>query len=504
MKILFAASEAVPFIKTGGLGEVVGALSAALKTAGHDVRLVLPKYRGMNRDIPSLTLLPFELKIPIGTGEIPVRVFEAVFSPRFRAYLVDSPAHFDRDGVYGELGGREFPDNDLRFILLSHAVLKIAKAVGFRPDVVHTHDWQTGLVPVFLKTLYRSDPFFKPSSSVFSIHNIAYQGVFPKETLGAANLPWSEFTAEKLEFYDRVNFLKAGLAYAHVISTVSPSYALETQREDFGVGLDGFLKRRAGDYFGILNGLDTAYWNPLRDPHLVRSYSAKKMIGRAACREDLQRNAGLELDTRAPVLGMVSRLDPQKGFDILLDILEDFIGEGCQAVFLGMGSPVYQAALRTLQRKYPGRVSVTTEFNEPLAHKIYGGADLFLMPSRFEPCGLGQMIALRYGAVPVVTPTGGLKDTVIPVSSDGGDGVGFVADRVDTWAYRSALQRAVRLFREQPDAWRALVQRGMALSFDWKESVRRYVDIYRLAQSKKRVELFVPSPPTGLRRSDGN
>ncbi|MBK8576410.1 MAG: glycosyltransferase [Elusimicrobia bacterium] len=223
----------------------------------------------------------------------------------------------------------------------------------------------------------------------------------------------------------------------------------------------------------------------------------KNGSARSVCREDLQRCAGLEVDARAPLFGMVSRLDPQKGFDILLDILDDFIGEGCQAVFLGMGSPVFQSALRTLQRKYSGRVSVTTDFNEPLAHKIYGGVDLFLMPSRFEPCGLGQMIALRYGAVPVVTPTGGLKDTVVPVTADSGDGVGFVADRVDTWAYRSALQRAVRLFREQPDAWRALVQRGMALSFDWKESVRRYLDLYRFAQSKKRVESFVEAPRKG-------
>jgi starch synthase len=497
MKILFAASEAVPFIKTGGLGEVVGALSASLKTAGHDVRVVIPKYRGLHRVVPPLTLLPFELKIPIGAGESVVRIHEAVFSSRLRFYLVDSPPHFDREGIYGEAGGREFPDNDIRFILLSRAALEISRRVGFRPDVVHTHDWQTGLVPALLATTYRSDPFFKSTASIFSIHNIAFQGVFPKETLGVANLPWSEFTADKLEFYDRVNFLKAGLAYAHVISTVSPTYAVETQREDFGVGLDGFLKRRAVDYFGILNGVDTRYWNPLRDPHLTQGYSAKRLSGRAACREDLQRTAGLDVDARSPLLGMVSRLDAQKGFDILLDILGDFIGEGCQAVFLGMGSPVFQAALRTLQREYPGRVSVTTDFNEPLAHKIYGGADIFLMPSRFEPCGLGQMIALRYGAVPVVTPTGGLKDTVIPVSADGGDGVGFVADRVDTWAYRSALQRAVRLFREQPDAWRALVQRGMALSFDWKESVRRYLDLYRLAQSKKRVESFANAPLKG-------
>jgi len=487
VKILFAASEAVPFIKTGGLGEVVGALSSALKSAGQDERLILPKYRGIGKDIPPLTKLSLDLKISLGNEEFAIQVFESVFSPRLKAYLVDSPFHFDRDGIYGDPQGGEFSDNDRRFILLSQAALKITKAVGFRPDIIHTHDWQTGLVPVFLSTQYQNDPFFKSCASVFTIHNIAYQGIFSKDTLGTAHLSWTEFTPDKLEFYDQVNFLTAGLAYAQVISTVSPTYAKETQQEAFGVGLDGFLKHRANDYFGIINGLDTRYWNPQKDPFLARSYSSKKWAPRAECREDLQRTAGLELDRRAPLLGMVSRLDVQKGFDILLDILDDFMGEGCQAVFLGMGNPVYQAALRTLQRKYPGRMSVTTDFNEPLAHKIYGGSDIFLMPSRFEPCGLGQMIALRYGAVPVVTPTGGLKDTVAPVSTDGRAGVGFVADRTDTGAYRNVLERAVKLFREEPGTWKALVQRGMGLSFDWKNSVQRYLDLYQLAQSKKRL-----------------
>jgi starch synthase len=440
MKILFAASEAVPFIKTGGLGDVVGALSAALKRAGHDVRIVLPKYRSLRADLPPLTLLPFPIRVPIGGSEQTVRVYEATFAPRLRAYLVDSPAHFDRDGVYGEPGGRDFPDNDIRFILLSRAALEIAKAVAFRPDVVHAHDWQTGLVPALLATAYRSDSFFIPTASVFSIHNIAYQGVFPKETLGLAGLPWSEFTPDKIEFYDRVNFLKAGMAYAHVLSTVSPSYALETQTEEFGAGLDGFLRGRGKDYAGVLNGLDTTLWNPARDPLLSRRYTARSLGPRVVCREDLQRTVGLETDPRAPILAMVSRLDPQKGFDMLLDLLEEFVDDGCQAVFLGQGSRVYQAALRTLARKYKGRVSATTEFDEALAHKIYGGADLFLMPSRFEPCGLGQMIGLRYGAVPVVTPTGGLKDTVSPASPDGSVGVGFVAERVDTAAEAAAVE----------------------------------------------------------------
>ncbi|MBL8023347.1 MAG: glycogen synthase GlgA [Elusimicrobia bacterium] len=487
MRILFTASEAVPFIKTGGLGDVVGALSVALKSAGHDVRLVLPYYRGISSDFPPLTLLPFSLRVPLGDGAVLVRVYEATFSARYRVYLVDSPDHFDRDGVYGEPGVSEFFDNDNRFIVLSRATLEIAKTVGFRPDIIHAHDWQTGLVPALLKTVYRDDPFFLPTASVFSIHNIAYQGIYPKQTLLKAGLGWPEFTPDKIEFYDQVNFLKAGIAYAHLVSTVSPSYAAETQRGEFGVGLDGFLRTRSSEYFGVLNGLDTRYWNPRQDPFLLRRYSPKTLSGRVACREDLQRGSGLDVDPKAPLFGMVSRLDPQKGIDILLAILEDFLSDGCQAVFLGQGNPGYQASLLTLQRKYPGRVSVSTDFNEPLAHKIYGGADIFLMPSRFEPCGLGQMIALRYGAVPVVNPTGGLLDTVAPVSEDGAKGVGFVADRVETGSYRSALQTAVRFLRTNPQGWRALVRRGMELSFDWKESVRHYVDLYRLAQSKKRA-----------------
>jgi starch synthase len=343
-------------------------------------------------------------------------------------------------------------------------------------------------VPAFLATTYRSDPFFLLTASLFSIHNIAYQGIYPKETLLKAGLGWGEFTPNKMEFYDQVNFLKAGMAYAHIVSTVSPSYAVETQRGEFGVGLDGFLRSRSSDYYGVLNGLDTRYWNPQRDPHLVRGYSSKTLARRLDCREDLQRTTGLDVDPKAPLFGMVSRIDPQKGFDLLLDVLEDFLGDGCQAVFLGQGNPVYQASLMTLQRKFPGRVSVSTDFNEPLAHKIYGGSDIFLMPSRFEPCGLGQMIALRYGAVPVVTPTGGLNDTVVPVSADRKGGVGFVAERVDPGAYRLALQEAVRFLRENPKGWGSLMQRGMALHFDWKDSVKRYLELYRLAQSKNRSQ----------------
>ncbi|MBK8871402.1 MAG: glycogen synthase [Elusimicrobia bacterium] len=337
MKIVFAASEAVPFIKTGGLGEVVGALSAALARSGHDVRVVIPKYRSLSLSAPAGVAVG-TVRIPLGAAEIPVTMEEVALSPRCRAWLVDSPAHFDREGVYVDSEGREFGDNDARFVLLARAVLEFPKTMGFRPDIIHAHDWQTGLVPAYLHLAARHDPFFSKTASVFSIHNIAFQGVFPKETLACARLPWTEFTAEKIEFYDRVNFLKAGLAYAQVLSTVSPTYALETQREEFGVGLDGFLKRRADHYFGILNGIDLRLWNPAQDPHLAQKFSAKSLAGRTVCRADLQRAAGLQEDPRAPLLGMVSRLDSQKGLIFCWTSWSSFFRTDAKLFFSGRGA----------------------------------------------------------------------------------------------------------------------------------------------------------------------
>ncbi|MBL0350632.1 MAG: glycogen synthase GlgA [Elusimicrobia bacterium] len=491
MKILFAASEAVPFCKTGGLGDVVGALAEALKTRGHDVRLVLPHYCPPGSDDEPPGSGPLSLTIPVDGRDHPVRVWETRFGPDVPAYLIDSPGHFAREGLYRDSRGVDYADNDRRYILFCRAALETARAVGFAPDVVHAHDWQTGLLPTYLATLYRDDPFFKNTATVFSIHNIAYQGHFPKETLLAAGLDWSWFTADRLEYFDGFNFLKAALVTADVLSTVSPTYAAEVQSgEEFGRGMEGVLQTRSRDFFGVLNGIDNALWNPAVDAMIARPFTARALRGRAECKRDLQRQTGLTEDEKAPLLGMVSRLDPQKGFDILLDVLEPFVEEGAQAVFLGQGSPVYQATLRTLSRKHPGRVASSTDFNETLAHKIYAGADIFLMPSRFEPCGLGQMIALRYGAVPVVTPTGGLKDTVIPVSRDGKKGDGFVAAATETAAYRRALETAVDRFRRDPAGWKRILKRGMARAFDWADSVPKYEDLYRraLAHRTERVE----------------
>jgi len=480
MKILFAASETVPFIKTGGLGDVVGSLGQALARSGHDVRIVFPFYQSVKDPRGLLKGPTFPVRVPSSVGDQWAVVHEAKLSSRLRYYALNVPHLFDRPGVYADETGHDFPDNDSRFIFLSRAALEIARTLRWAPDIVHAHDWQTGLLPVYLSTLYKNDPLFKKTGSVFSIHNLAYQGVFPKETLLTAGFSWTEFTKEKLEYYDRVNFLKGGISYAKQVNTVSPTYAAEIKTEAFGQGLDGLLRLRENAFRGILNGLDTETWNPAKDPFLAKTYTAGSLKKRSVCRKDLQQTVGLALDETAPLLGMVSRLDAQKGFDVLLDIMDAFVEQGCQAVFLGSGHRVYQSALATLARKHPGRVSASSEFNETLAHKIYGGSDIFLMPSRFEPCGLGQMIALRYGAVPVVTPTGGLKDTVTPMGPHA-DGVGFVADRVDTPAYRDALWRAVHFFKGFPKQWRALQKRGMAQNFEWYASAQRYESLYKMS-----------------------
>ncbi len=484
MKILFAASEAVPFCKTGGLADVVGALVPALKARRHDARLILPKYRSIDPVRFGLKQLDAAIRVPFGDSFEAATLWEGRIG-RAPAYFVDCPKFFDRPGLYGE-GGADYADNDERFILFSRAVLEAAKAIDFRPDIFHCHDWQTGLVSAYLETLYRYDAFFAKTSSLFTIHNIAYQGIFSKDSLFLAGFSWADFTPEKLEFYDQVNFLKAGLVYAQVLNTVSPTYAREIQSDPlFGCGLEGVLKARSKELFGVLNGLDVKVWDPATDIHLSKPFSSRRPDGRAECKNDLQRLCGLGEDPAAPLIGMVTRLDVQKGVDLALLVIERFISEGAQFVVLGQGDKTLKAGLELLAKQYPGRVHYSSDFNEPLAHKIYGGADIFLMPSRFEPCGLSQMISLRYGTIPVVTPTGGLIDTVSDYTLDPAKGLGFMTEDASATALSRSLAEAVALLRARPKEWRELQRRGMARDFSWKVSIPKYVELYRRALEKK-------------------
>ncbi|MCM2305536.1 MAG: glycogen synthase [Elusimicrobia bacterium] len=477
MKILVAASEAVPFCKTGGLADVVGALTQRLGALGHDVCLFLPKYRAV-RAASLEGGIAHPIKVPLSGGSADVGL-SFLHRRGVSVYFVDYPLYVDREGLYGN-AGKDHEDNDRRFALFSRAVLEGAKAIGFKPDVIHIHDWQTGLVAAHLKRHYKNDPHFAGTGCVFTIHNMAYQGNFPRAALEAGGFGPEDWSSEGLEYYGQVSYLKAGIVHADKLTTVSAAYAREIQESpDRGFGLEGLLSRRSKDLRGILNGIDLETWDPSRDASLPRRYSpSDAAAGKAACKEALQRECGLEARGDRPLIGVVSRLDYQKGLDIALSALESRL-DRCQLVMLGTGDPSLTEMFAALERRRTGSVHFHRSFDEPFAHRIYAAADLFLMPSRFEPCGLGQMIAMRYGAIPVVSRTGGLIDTVFEEPRGGRAANGFLSKPGDGEDLARALDRAMAEFGRP--AWSARVSAAMAGDFSWDRSVELYLDIFREA-----------------------
>lgn len=485
MNILFASSESVPYVKTGGLADVVGALTEVLALQKHDVVLILPLYRRTRDQFGFLQQLDLKLKIPMGDGSAMIRVWESPAGKGVRVLFVDSVV-FDRNGIYGDTPADAYHDNDYRYGLFSRAVLEVTKAISFRPDIIHCHDWQTGLVPAYLKYVYAQDSFFKNSASVFTIHNMAYQGVFPASALGLLGLPGSAFQPKEMEFYGQLSTLKAGLVYADGITTVSPTYATEVSSDPaYGCGLEGVLQERRAHFEGILNGLDVASWNPQTDTQIKEQFSKSSVAGRTLCKADLQRTMGVPVDTRVPVMGFIARLDYQKGVDIMIKSIHKALKDGAQLTSLGQGNPQYLEGLNDLVRRFPKQVSHETAFAEPLAHKIYAGSDIFLMPSRYEPCGLSQMIAMRYGAVPVVTPTGGLLDTV--VAHPDPKSTGFISAHTSEAAFAQSIDDALAALKKKT-VWAALQKRGMAKDFSWKLSSKTYIAFYDSLLKKRRLE----------------
>ncbi|MDE2142078.1 MAG: glycogen synthase GlgA [Elusimicrobia bacterium] len=476
MKILFVASEAVPFCKTGGLADVVGTLAQKLGAAGHDVCMFLPKYRAVRApQLEEGQARPLRVTMAGGEYEIGLRFLHR---RAVTTYFVDYPSFFDRDGLYG-VSGRDHEDNDRRFALFCAAALEGAKAVGFKPDVIHAHDWQAGPVCTHLKRRYASDPHFAGARSVFTVHNMAYQGLFPRAALEPAGFLAEDWTTDGLEYYGQVSYLKAGLAYADKITTVSPTYAREIQGSEHGFGFEGLLTRRAKDLRGVLNGLDTEVWDPSRDSSLPRRYGAEDAAsGKAACKEALQRECGLEVRADQALIGVVSRLDYQKGLDLAIPAVEARL-DSAQFVVLGTGDPALTEQLAALERRHPGRVHFHRQFDESFAHRVYAASDIFLMPSRFEPCGLGQMIAMRYGSIPIAARTGGLSDTVFEEASPGRKANGYLCAANDGADLARALGRA--LDARRAGAWDARVRAAMAGDFSWDRSVSEYVAVYREA-----------------------
>ncbi len=481
LKILITAAEVAPFAKTGGLADVAGSLPKALAKMGHDVRIVMPKYKQimegdylvdypveMNHHVESGILKKTSLHT--GTIEIPV-------------YLIDNHQYFYRDGIYC------FPDEAERFNFFDKAILGMLPRIGWQPNLIHCNDWQSALVPLILRTKYADDPYYQTMGTLLTIHNLQYQGLFPRQTLPLLGLGDEYFTTERLEFYGQINFMKAGIIYADLISTVSKKYALEIQTPEYGERLDGLLRKRAQDLYGIVNGIDYEEYNPETDKRIFQNYSLETLDRKKVNKLRLQQDMGLPPGP-APLLGMVSRLVDQKGLDLISGIFEQLMDLGIQLVLLGSGDDHYQKLFAELKMKHQNQVALYLGFNLDLAQKIYAGADMFLMPSRFEPCGLSQMISLRYGTVPVVREVGGLADTIENYDEATGKGNGFSFKPYETGALIDTVRRAVALYQNQPDQWRQLMVNAMKCDFSWNRSAQEYVMLYEKAIHQNLATLY--------------
>ena len=483
MRIAFVASECVPFSKTGGLADVVGALPPALAAIGHEVDVYLPKYR-QTRLNSARTLLR-SVTVPFDDEYRFCSVLDGGTHAGVKFYFIDYPPFFDREQLYGTPAG-DYSDNAERFALFSRAVLEASKIFG-APDVFHCHDWQSALVPILLKTLYAEDPAFRAVSSVFTIHNMGYQGQFPPETLPLLMLPWDLFTIGKMEFYGKVNFLKGALVFADFITTVSRKYSQEIQTAEYGFGLEGVLRSRAATVTGILNGVDYNVWSPQTDTFIKKHYSPDDLSGKLVCKQDLLADFGVTApNLRLPVIGIVSRFAAQKGFDLIAQVIDRLAREDMVIVALGTGDKEYEDLFRKLNQQFPQKILVRIGFDNALAHKIEAGSDMFLMPSRYEPCGLNQIYSLKYGTVPVVRATGGLDDTIEPWDARTNRGTGFKFSDYTGDALLATIRQALTAFKDQT-GWQTLMRNGMGKDFSWTNSAREYVRIYEKSRQLRTV-----------------
>jgi len=483
MHIAFAASECVPFSKTGGLGDVVGALPRALASLGHQVSVYVPRYRETQLEDPQTVVR--SITIPFDDKYRFCSVVTAGLGAGVRFYFVEYPPYFDREALYGTPVG-DYTDNAERYALFSRAVLEASKVLGV-PHVFHCHDWQTALVPVMLRTLYAEDPAFREVGTVFSIHNIGYQGLFPPEILPLLMLPWDLLTITKMEFFGQVNFLKGALTYADFITTVSRKYSQEIQTSEYGFGLEGVLRSRGSTVSGIVNGVDYEEWSPQRDKFIAAEYSPQDLSGKEKCKRDLLAAFGLtEADMKLPVIGIVSRLAAQKGFDLISQIMDRLALEEMIIVALGVGDKAYEDMFVRLNRQFPHKIAIKVAYDNPLAHKIEAGADMFLMPSRYEPCGMNQIYSLKYGTVPIVRATGGLDDTIDPWDARTGKGTGFKFTDYTGAALLTTIKQALAAFRDQA-SWQTLMRNGMARDFSWSVSAREYGKIFERVRQIRTV-----------------
>ena len=491
MKVLLVSSEVAPFSKTGGLADVSGSLPGALKHLGCDVRVATPLYKMVRESRCTLETLLKGLKVKIGENFRKGDVSVSTLNGQVNTYLIEKNQYYNRDYLYGTSRG-DYSDNATRFIFFSLMVLKLCKEIGFKPDVIHCNDWQSGLIPAYLRTVYRDDPFFAHTAVLFTIHNLAYQGNFPWEELALTGLPPEIFTPEGIEFWGKWSFLKAGIVYSEVINTVSRAYSREIQTPEYGCGMEGILTYRRDDLFGIINGVDYETWNPEKDTFIVANYSKDNLAGKSKCKADLISQLGLPKSLKnRPLLGMISRLADQKGFDLVAEVMEDLMNLNVGFVLLGTGEQKYHKLFESIAQKYPKKAGIRLSYDNALAHKIEAGCDMFLMPSRYEPCGLNQIYSLKYGTIPVVRATGGLDDTIKDYTLSPEEGNGFTFNNYTPHEFLDTVKEALVLY-EKKDAWLKLVKKGMSLDFSWENSARQYIDLYQKGRNKRRSNAPLP------------
>ncbi len=485
MRIVIASPEAVPYIKTGGLADVAGTLWKEYRLMKHEAMIFLPLYKKIRDSRMALKDMGITIRVPVGDTVVAGRIY----SDQSSAYFIRCDEFFDRPELYGTPQG-DYSDNASRFVFFSRGVLEACKALNLSPDIIHCNDWQTGLVPLYLKTLYKGDAFFRKTATFFSIHNLGYQGLFPASEMQLTNLGKELFTPEGIEFYGKVNFLKAGLLAADILGTVSTTYAQEILMKEYGFGLDGVLRKRKDDLYGIINGIDYGEWNPSGDEFLPAVYSHKNISGKALCKKELLQTLfqpeDLAAAERMPLMGMVGRLTAQKGLDLVFEALPELLSFGVKLAILGKGDEQYQRDLLKIAGRYKGMISVTIGFDDSLAHRMYAGTDFFLMPSRYEPCGLGQLIALRYGSIPIARSTGGLADTILDYEPLASKGTGFLFSDYTPSAFLDAVKRALCVYTDSQKK-PGMITEGMKMDYSWKKSAQRYIDHYKNALAKKRL-----------------
>ncbi|MGR3179962.1 MAG: glycogen synthase GlgA [Candidatus Anammoxibacter sp.] len=476
MNIIFTSSEVAPFAKTGGLGDMVGALPKTLKKAGQDCVIFLPKYKEINKEKFGIKKIDKHITVPLFGKMVDTAIYKTYIDDDIPVYFIENNEYYHRNGIY-ESNGKEHLDNAERFTFFSRACLCAIKELGINPDIIHCHDWTTGLIPVYLRTIYKNDAYFKETRTVFTIHNVVYQGVFESGKMEMMGLPWDVFTHKGIEYHGKINLLKGGIVFSDFITTVSMAYAKEIQTHEFGNGLDGVLRHRSNVLRGIINGADYDIWNPDKDQFIIKQFSHSDLSGKNDCKNDLLAEYGLELKKDVPLIGMISRLDEQKGIDLLEEIIHDLMDMDVQMCLLGTGKEKFHKFFNGIANRYKGKVGIKLVFDDSLAHKIEAGADIFLMPSKYEPCGLNQLYSLKYGTIPVVRNTGGLSDTINEYDPISGNGNGFKFQKYSGKEFFKAIQRAIETYKNR-DNWLKLMQNAMNEDFSWERSAKDYLGLY--------------------------